>query len=424
MSIRFYNARILPLNNDDNIIEGELWTDDGKIVYLGSGEKMPEKPVFEREIDCNGNLLMPGFKNAHTHSAMTFLRSYADDLPLQEWLFNRVFPMEAKLTADDNYWLTKLAILEYLTGGTTSCFDMYFFPEGVAPAAAEMGYRFVFCGSISGDKSNITRLQNYYETYNKYNPLISYKLGFHAEYTTELETMKEIAKLSKALKEPVFVHNSETEKEVRECVEKYGKTPTALFDSLGIYDNGGGGFHCVHMSNEDLRIFKEKKLWAVTNPGSNAKLASGVAPICRMQEMGINLAIGTDGPASNNCLDMFKEMFLVTGLQKIINKDASACDAISVLRMAACGGAKAMGLSDSDCLAEGKNADLIVIDLHQPNMHPLNNIEKNVVYSGSKQNVKLTMVNGKILYENGEFFVGESAERIYEKANEIINRMR
>ena len=424
MSVRFFNAKILPLNLDNNITEGELWTSGGKISYLGSTENAPERPVFDREIDCGGNFLMPGFKNAHTHSAMAFLRSYADDMPLQDWLFKQVFPMEAKLTPDDVYWLTKLAILEYLTGGTTSCFDMYFFPEAVAAAAVETGFRLVFCGSISGDKSNITRLQNYYETYNDFDSLISYRLGFHAEYTAELDLMKEVAALAKALKEPVFVHNSETEKEVRECVEKYGKTPTVLFDSLGIYDNGGGGFHCVYMSDDDLRIFKEKKLWAVTNPGSNTKLASGIAPICRMQKEGINLAIGTDGPASNNCLDMFREMFLVTGLQKIISKDASACDALSVLRMAACGGAEAMGLPESNYLAQGKNADLIMIDLQQPNMQPLNNIAKNIVYSGSKHNVKLTMVNGKILYEDGKFNVGEKPEQIYKKANEIINRMR
>ncbi|MDE6579226.1 MAG: amidohydrolase family protein, partial [Ruminiclostridium sp.] len=211
---------------------------------------------------------------------------------------------------------------------------------------------------------------------------------------------------------------------VMECKERHGKTPTALFEELGMLEYGGGGFHCVYMDDNDLDIFKRHGLWAVTNPGSNTKLASGIAPIDKMQRKGINLAIGTDGPASNNCLDMFREMFLVTGLQKLREKDAAVCDALPVLYMAAKGGALAMGLNDSDCLAEGKNADLIMIDLNQPNMQPLNSIGKNIVYSGSKSNVKMTMVNGKILYEDGQFFIGEKPEDIYRKANEIADRLR
>ena len=180
----------------------------------------------------------------------------------------------------------------------------------------------------------------------------------------------------------------------------------------------------MHMTEEDLDIFTEKGLYVVTNPGSNTKLASGIAPIRKMMDKGIPIAIGTDGPASNNCLDMFREMFLVTGLAKLREHDASAVDAAEVLRMATVNGAHAMGLKDCDVLAEGKCADLIIIDLHQPNMQPLNNITKNIVYSGSKQNIVLTMVNGNVLYENGNFHIGAEPEEVYAKANEIIGRMR
>ena len=422
MKIRFYNARIMTAEKDCSIISGELHTNDNIISYIGNEKKGSES--FDRQIDCKGNLIIPGFKNAHTHSAMTFLRSYADDLPLQEWLFERVFPREDKLTPDDVYDLTKLAILEYLTSGITSCFDMYFFGDSIAAAAKDMGFRMVLCGAVSGGVDKIKRLEDEYARFNGMDDLISYQLGFHAEYTTEENLLKEIALLSKSLKAPVYTHNSETEKEVEECIERHGKTPTAFFEELGLFEYGGGGFHCVHMSDNDLDIFKRRGLWAVTNPGSNTKLASGMAPICDMQSRGINIAIGTDGPASNNCLDMFREMFLVTGLQKLLNKDASACDADTVLQMAVKGGALATGLTDCDCLAEGKKADLVMIDLSRPNMQPLNNIGKNLVYSGSKENVKLTMINGKILYENGDFFVGVSAEEIYRKANEIAERLR
>lgn len=422
MKIRFYNARIMTAQNDCSIINGELHTNGGLISYVGAKGKQGE--VFDREIDCKGNLIIPGFKDAHTHSGMTFLRSYADDMPLQDWLFNQVFPREDKLTPDDIYPLTKLAIMEYLSSGITSCLEMYFFRDSIASAAVDSGYRMVLCGAVSGGAENAKTLSDEYARFNSYNDLISYQLGFHAEYTTSLELMREIARLSQSLKAPVYTHNSETAKEVAECKERHGKTPTALFEELGMLEYGGGGYHCVHFDDNDMDIFKRRNMWAITNPGSNTKLASGIAPICKMQEKGINLAIGTDGPASNNCLDMFREMFLVTGLQKLRQNDAAACDADSVLQMAVKGGALAMGLTDCDCLAEDKKADLVLIDLNQPNMQPLNNIGKNLVYSGSKSNVKITMVNGKILYENGEYFIGESPEDIYGKANRIAERLR
>lgn len=421
MKIRFYNAKIITSERDCSVIEGELHTNGNLIGYVGTENSGTN---FDREIDCKGNLLIPGFKNAHTHSAMTFLRSLADDLPLQDWLFQQVFPREDKLTPDDVYLLTKLAVMEYLSSGITSCFDMYFFADAIASAAVDTGFRLVLCGSISGDPENVQRIDKEYHKFASYNELISYQLGFHAEYTASLDLLKGVAELSQSLKAPVFTHNSETKKEVEECRERHGMSPTALFESLGMFNYGGGGFHCVYLDDNDMDIFKRRGLWAVANAASNTKLASGIAPICKMQEKGINLAVGTDGAASNNCLDMFREMFLITGLQKLLNMDASACDADSVLLMAVKGSALAMGLSDCDCLKAGKKADIVMIDLYQPNMQPLNNIGKNLVYSGSKSNVKLTMVNGKILYENGEYYIGEQPMEIYRKANEIANRLK
>ncbi|MCR5452939.1 MAG: amidohydrolase family protein, partial [Lachnospiraceae bacterium] len=233
-----------------------------------------------------------------------------------------------------------------------------------------------------------------------------------------------IAALAEKYKSPTFLHNSETENEVKECIERWGKTPTELTDSLGMYKYGGGGYHCVHFSEEDIRIFKEKKLWAVTNPCSNLKLASGIAPVKRFLDEGIQLAIGTDGPASNNALDFFREMYLAATLSKVVEKDASAVDASHILYAATCGGARCMNLPDCDRLEVGKKADLVMLDMSVPNMQPENNIVKNIVYAGSKQNVKLTMVNGKILYEDGKYDIGFDPKEVYTKANEIIGRMR
>lgn len=424
MNIRFYNAKILTMNGTTELLSGELWVEGSRITHIGPSCTDIPHPVWDREIDADGSLLMPGFKNAHTHSAMTFLRSYADDLPLQDWLNLQVFPMEAKLTADDIYWLSKLAIMEYLTSGITANFDMYFHPEMIAKASVECGFRTVMVSGLNNFVSSLPELEADYVKYNHYHELISYCLGFHAEYTSGEELLKGVAALAEKYQAPVYTHNSETALEVQQCIERHGKTPTAYLDSLGIYNYGGGGYHCVYMTEEDLAIFKNRGLTAVTNPGSNTKLASGIAPITRMLKEGISLAIGTDGPASNNCLDMFREMFLVTGLAKLKENNAAAVPGEQVLKMATAGGAHAMGLDDCDCLAEGKLADLIMLDLHQPNMQPLNNIVKNIVYSGSKQNVKLTMINGRILYEDNRFHIGADPEEIYRKANEIINRMK
>ena len=423
--IRLHNCKVITMEKGIEAVNEEIWVEGDKICFVGcpTAQQLADTR-FNTDMDLHGNVVIPSFKNAHTHSAMTFLRSYADDLPLQDWLFKQVFPMEAKLNGERVYWLTKLAIMEYLTSGITAAFDMYFELEDYVRACTESGFRSVMCGAVSGGEENAERLEQNFLKYKDCHPLIGYMLGFHAEYTAEEGLMRRIGQLAEKYKAPVAMHNSETEKEVRECIEKYGKTPTQLFDSFGIFNYGGAGFHCVHMSHEDLEIFKNRGVWAVHCPGSNVKLASGIAPITKMQKMGINIALGTDGPASNNCLDMFREMFLMTGLQKIADKDASACPAQNVLYAATAGGARAMGLNDCDTLTVGKQADLTVIDINRPNMQPLNNIGKNIVYSGSKENILLTMCAGKVLYENGKFFIGEKPEEIYKQANNIITQMK
>lgn len=427
-TIRIYNALILPLTESDVtakplVIEGELQIADDRITYVGNSAAAPVSTQWDREIDACGNVIMPGFKNAHTHSGMTFLRSYADDLPLQQWLYDKIFPLEAAMTAEDVYWSSRLAILEYLTSGITANFDMYQKTESIVQASIDSGFRTVLCGSVNNFVSSPAELEQQYLHYNDTDPLISFQLGFHAEYTTDEKLLREIAALSQKYSAPVYTHSSETASEVADCIKRHGATPTVYLNRLGMFEHGGGGFHCVHMTEEDLDICLSGGLWVITNPSSNLKLASGIAPLTRMLRNGIRLAIGTDGPASNNCLDMFREMFLTTALQKVQDQDASAMDADVVLRMAASNGAQAMCLPDCDSLAPGKQADLIMLDLHQPNMQPVNEISKNIVYSGSKQNVKLTMVAGKILYENEKFHLDEDPERIYAKVNETIHRI-
>ena len=426
MKIHFTNARIMPLSSSGAFLDsGDIVTENDRIIYVGEPlrEDAPEAVGADRSIDCKGDILMPGFKNAHTHSAMTFLRSMADDLPLHEWLNKQVFPREAMLTEDDVYWLSKLAFLEYMTTGITSCFDMYFFPEAYTDAAIEYNFRTVLCGAINNFGGTVEGLHRDFERFNSKNPLVSYCLGFHAEYTCDEKMLKEVAELAAALKKPVFTHNSETRVEVDGCIERHGASPTVYLDSLGMFEYGGGGYHCVHFDKKDIDIFAKKGLYAVTNPGSNTKLASGIAPLTDMLEAGVHVALGTDGPASNNCLDFFREMFLATGLAKLKENDAAAMPWENILRMACVESADAMGLSQCNCLAPGKKADIIRIDMHRPNMQPVNNPGANIVYSGSKENVAMTMIDGRIVYERGEFFTGEDPEVVYAKANEIVRRI-
>lgn len=420
--IRFYNGKTLRFEPEIRLTGDEVWVDGGNIVYAGPSRS--DAPSFEREIDLDGDVLMPGFKNAHTHTGMTFLRSLADDMPLDRWFNEQVLPNEAKVTAEDLYNLSTLGIMEYLTSGITSSFDMYIHNDAYIRANIDSGFRTVICSGLNNYDRDPENIEREFLSYNGKNELISYILGIHAEYTTCPERIEYLCSLSKKYRAPCFVHLCETKAEVDGCIERYGLTPPQFLNSLGFFDYGGGGFHCVHMSDEDIELFAEKGLYAVTCPASNLKLSSGIAPVEKMRLHGIKWGIGTDGAASNNALDMFREMYLVTALQKEQTGDASACPAESILEMACVNGARLMGLTDCDDIAEGKKADLIVIDMKKPNMQPENNIIKNIVYSGSKDNVRLTMVNGRVLYENGEFFIGKDPSEVYSSVNSFVRGIR
>ena len=407
--------------NDCSILEGELWTDGERISYVGPARA--DMPEFDREMDLGGDLIIPGFKDAHTHIPMVFLRSFADGLPLQEWLFQQIFPREAKLYPEANYAFTRLGILELLSGGVTACFDMYYHRDAYVQAVLDSGFRSVLCGAVAAGDADWTVAERDFERYNSMGPLVGYRLGFHAEYTASEELLRYISELSHAHKAPVWTHNSETKSEYDGCIERHGMSPTRYFEKLGLHDYGGGGFHCVWFDEGDMEIFKNRGLWAVTCPASNAKLASGVAPLGSFMDRGIGLAVGTDGPSSNNALDMFREMYLACVLQKLRAEDAAACPARDILYAACSAGARAMGLPDCDSLAPGKYADLAVIDMSRPSMRPIIAPAENLVYSGSKDCVRLTMVAGRILYENGEFHVGESAERIIAEAEKYTREL-
>ena len=432
MNTLFYNGRLLSFadGEDLKIIDNAAVAVEGSsIVYAGRKtdpgyDDSLRGIVFDRETDLKGRLIMPGFKNCHTHSGMTFLRSAADDMKLDDWLNKQIFPREAHLTEEDIYYATILAVMEYLSGGVTEICEMYLTPDSIDRAVLDTGIRCVQCGCMNNFSQSLVKLRDWYDRLNKGSDLSSFRFGIHAEYTCSEELLKETADAVHELKAPLYLHMSETASEVQGCRERHGGlSPVEYLDSLGLFDHGAVFFHGVHVSDNDIEIIKSRNIAVITNPASNIKLASGIAPIDRYQREGILLGIGTDGPASNNCLDMFREMFLTSALAKLRENDAAAVDAADVLRMACSDGARAIGTPECDSLKPGKKADIVVLDLSYPNMQPENNIVKNIVYSGSKQNVYLTMVDGVIRYEDGEYNIGFDREEIYKEVKKTADRI-
>ena len=414
------NAQILSMK-DDQITSGHIVISDNIITEIGNNVDIHAK--YDLVIDCESNLIMPGFKDAHTHSAMTFLRSKADDSNLQDWLFKEIFPREANLRSGVVKELAKVAILEYLTSGITGCIDHYFYPEEFEETCKEIGFRCVNLAVYDTDTRPVSRCLELIKANEDKNSLVKYVIGMHSEYTATPDMFEATAKLSKETKLPFYVHLGETYQEVKDCYDKRGMSPLEFFDKLHFYDYGGAIFHGVYLSDKDIEIIKKRNIVVVSNPSSNMKLASGICEIKKLLANGVTIALGTDGPASNNALDMFREMYLVTGLQKILLKDPVSVPAFEVLKMATVNGAKAMGLDNGDTLEVGKLADLIMIDLSRPSMQPINNIINNLVYAGSKDVIKMTMINGKILYQDGKFNIKENLKDIYSKVQKLTDEL-
>lgn len=422
MKYRLTNARIWSSDRKD-VLKGDVLVADGVIVGVGTTD---ESFVADRTVDFENDLLIPGFVNAHAHSAMTVFRSIADDLSLQDWLYTRIFPLEEKLTAKLVYYGTYLSILEMVRSGITTCGDMYFFPEEAQKAYDSAGFRarliLATSDAASNPKTAMERAVATFDQLEEKSALATPMAGLHAEYTCSeplLCAMCDFA-LSKDL--PFQIHMSETLTEVGECVSRHGMTPPMFFHKLGIFDiEHCSVAHAVHLDKEDVALMAECGVFPVHNPSSNLKLASGIAPIHSMLNKGIPVALGTDGAASNNSLNFFKEMFLATALQKCVLHDAAIVSAEEVLKMATENGARALGYSDVGLVKEGYRADLVRINTRLPNFLPDHNAVKNLVYSANPENVKMTMIDGKIVYENGVYHTGKSLEEVSAKLGEILN---
>lgn len=408
MKILINNIDIVTVSEPLSIENGFILIEDDKITYVG--EKQPQTFV-DVTIDGKGKLAMPGLVNSHTHCAMTLLRSYADDMHLEKWLYEYIFPAEDKLDDDAIYWGSMLGIAEMIKSGTTTFADMYFFIEETVQAVLETGIRANLsrgCNNFS-DEGNIggPKLQENIEMFKKYDNKgdgrINIFIAPHAVYTCTPKYLKECYEVAKDLGTGIHIHLSETKTEVQNCLEKYGSTPIEHCYNLGILDSKGIGAHCVHPTDREIEIIKETGMNVVHNPGSNLKLASGIAPVPKFMEKGINVCLGTDGACSNNNLNMFEEMNLASLINKGINHDATLVNAYDALQMATINGAKALGLDKVGKIEAGYKADIILLDINKPHFYPKHNIISNLVYSAQGSDVDTVIVNGKILLEKGEF---------------------
>ncbi len=377
-------------------------------------------------IDGSNYLVMPGLVNIHGHAAMTLLRSYADDLPLKEWLEEKIWPIEELMTGEDVYWGTKLAIAEMIKSGTTTFTDMYMEMDRVAEAADDSGIRAVLSRGligISGGDEGLLESEEFIKNWQgAANGKISVTLGPHAPYTCPPEYLKKVISLAEKTGTSLQIHLSETKGEVESCIDEYGKTPPALLEDLGLFKISTLAAHCVHLTEKDIDILAEYNVGVAHNPGSNLKLGSGIAPVSRMLDKGINVGIGTDGASSNNNLDMVEELRLAALLGKGIEMNPTLIDAKTAIKMATVTGAKALGLKMIGELKEGYKADLIAMQIDKPHFVPMHDPLANVVYSSAAADVDLVMVDGNILLEEGKLTtIDEKA--VISKASECTARL-
>jgi len=400
-------------------------TDGGVIASVTPGA---DSLTADKVISGSGKMLIPGLVNAHTHAAMTLFRNCADDLLFNDWLFGRIMPMEEKLTGEDCYWGTMLAIMEMLRSGTTAFIDMYYFLDHLVRAVDETGIRAVLSRGLTGGADDPSggeyRLRDALDAVSRWKGYdnISFMLAPHAPYTCDEGFQREVAVEAARLGLWINTHISESLAEIETIRGKYGCTPVELLDRNGLLSDTTVAAHCVHITDSDIEILAARGVHVVTNPVSNLKLANGVAPVPALLRAGVSVSLGTDGAASNNSLNLFRELAMLSLIHKGVNHDALAVTAAEGFSIATKNGAAAMGRHDAGEIKPGNAADLVILDLDRPNMQPLSDPIAALAYSAYGSEVETVIVGGKVLIENNEFLTIDSERVVYE-ANRIFNRI-
>lgn len=385
-----------------------LGIDNDTICWLSEVRPLD---TYDEEKSMSGKLLMPGLINCHCHSPMVFLRGIGSDLNLQDWLTDYIFPTEAKWSDAGVKTASYLSILEMIASGVTSYSDMYYRSRNTAEAVIDVGLKANICRSTMGypdvrfeDNADcIDGISLFKEYHNAANGRVRIDLCVHAEYTNTPENIRAYSDACKALGARMQLHLSETRKEHEECIAKYGKTPAEFFDSLDVFDNPTIAAHCVWVSDTDIDLLKARGVSPVHCPSSNMKIGSGFAPVQKMLDRGLNVTIGTDGAASNNNLNMFEEIHLASVIHNGYLNDPTVMKPGDLLKMATVNGAKLQGRNDTGNLQVGLKADIIAIDFNKAHLIPALDYPAMLTYAAQGSDVCMTMVDGKILYENGEF---------------------
>ncbi len=427
------NAMVLSMDSQSNYWENASIVIRGNTIEsVGNINDAEEKYPGARVIDGTGKLVMPGLVNTHTHVPMTIFRGYADDLPLHEWLYEYIFPIESEFVNAENVKLgTRLAIAEMLRSGTTTFNDMYYYVDEIARVVDATGIRAVlsetlidFAAPNSPTPKDGLRISE--ELINRWgnHPRITISVSAHAPYSCSAQLIKDAKALADKYHVPFNIHLAETRKEFDLSLAQTGFTPTGYLESLGVLDKNVIAAHGVHLTAEDIEFLANREVSIAHNPECNMKLASGVAPVPTLLKAGVKVGFGTDGVASNNNLDLFEEINTAAMLHKLHSNDPTVLDAKTVVEMATIGGARVLGLEkEIGSLEPGKRADLIMLDMKQPHAHPVYNIYSLLVYSMKGSDVETVIIDGSVVMENRKFLFLEE-DGLYARAEEVAAKIK
>lgn len=406
--------------------------ENNKIKKIESMQHCPEEKEFDKVIDADDKIALPGFINTHTHSAMTLMRGYADDMPLQKWLENKIWPFEAQLSSDDIYWGTALGILEMLKSGTTVFSDMYFSMTRAAEIVEKSGIRAVLAEGLieaNDGKEGLENAVNFALDYNNTaDGRITTMIAPHAPYTCSKDYLIEIRDRALESDIPVHIHLSETRDEVDNFLEKEGMSPIEFLNDFDFFKSHVLAAHCVHLEKGDMEIIKENNIHVAHNPASNAKLGSGIAPLVEYLKNNVNISIGTDGVSSNNNLDMISEARMAAYLQKVNNLDPAVIDKMDLLQFITKNGAEALALKRLGVLKKGNKADLLLIDTQRESFSfPHHSNLSNLFYAADSRVINTVIIDGKVVVESGDVLTLDK-ERIYyeveKRAAEIADNLK
>ncbi|WP_339062790.1 amidohydrolase [Tepidibacillus marianensis] len=415
------NAVIITVNENNEIIHNGTMTIEGDTI-TAIGPLIDDLSSYDRVINANGKIVMPGLINTHTHAGMSLLRGYGDDLPLKEWLEQKMWPIESLFKEEHIRLGTELSVIEMLKSGTTTFADMYNYMDVVAEVVTRSGSRASLSRGMIGIGSKSTlraKLQGAALFAKQFhltaNERIKVMISPHSTYTCAPEFIQDSVGLAKELDLPIHIHMSETSQEVQENIDQYGVTPVEHLYRLGVFDQPTLAAHAVHVNHHEIKLLKEKNVKVSHNPGSNLKLGSGIAPIPYMMNEGICVALGTDSAASNNNLDMFEEVRLAALIHKGYQQNSTVIPAHRAIMMATRSGAEALFMADSiGSLEEGKKADFIIINTDQAHFHPLYDPISHLTYSASGKDVQDVFINGKQIVKNGVVLTVDEEKVIFE----------